>query len=128
MTDEERPGPPCYCGRCGCIETFLPGRQAPWADSRLNLLACVNRVIFRGADAVLITKADLLPFIDDFSPESAAEAVRALANTAPITLLSAKSGEGLEAWLDWLRDKLDKRAPADPPQTQHHHHHHHSHG
>ena len=25
MTDKERPGPPCYCGRHGCIETFLSG-------------------------------------------------------------------------------------------------------
>ena len=24
-TDEERPGPPCYCGRRGCIESFLSG-------------------------------------------------------------------------------------------------------
>lgn len=24
--DDERPGPPCYCGRRGCIETFLSGR------------------------------------------------------------------------------------------------------
>lgn len=24
-TDDERPGPPCYCGRQGCIETFLSG-------------------------------------------------------------------------------------------------------
>ena len=23
--DDERPGPPCYCGRWGCIETFLSG-------------------------------------------------------------------------------------------------------
>ena len=23
--DGERPGPACYCGRCGCIETFLSG-------------------------------------------------------------------------------------------------------
>lgn len=23
--DEERPGPPCYCGKHGCIETFLSG-------------------------------------------------------------------------------------------------------
>ncbi len=29
-TDDERPGPACYCGRHGCIETFLsgPGLQA----------------------------------------------------------------------------------------------------
>jgi fructokinase len=25
MTDAERPGPACYCGRRGCIETFLSG-------------------------------------------------------------------------------------------------------
>ena len=24
-TDDERPGPPCYCGRDGCIETFVSG-------------------------------------------------------------------------------------------------------
>jgi fructokinase len=24
-TDSERPGPPCYCGRMGCIETWLSG-------------------------------------------------------------------------------------------------------
>jgi fructokinase len=24
-TDDERPGPACYCGRAGCIETFLSG-------------------------------------------------------------------------------------------------------
>ena len=23
--DAESPGPPCYCGRCGCIETFVSG-------------------------------------------------------------------------------------------------------
>jgi fructokinase len=23
--DDERPGPPCYCGKSGCIETFLAG-------------------------------------------------------------------------------------------------------
>ena len=25
MTDDERPGPDCYCGKSGCIETFLNG-------------------------------------------------------------------------------------------------------
>ena len=33
MQDDERPGPSCYCGRTGCIETFLsgPGLSATYA-------------------------------------------------------------------------------------------------
>ena len=33
MQDDERPGPLCYCGRIGCIETFLsgPGLSATYA-------------------------------------------------------------------------------------------------
>ena len=33
MQDDERPGPSCYCGRNGCIETFLsgPGLSATYA-------------------------------------------------------------------------------------------------
>lgn len=40
-----------YCF-VGCIETFIPGRMGPWADSRFNLLYCVNLVIFRGIDSL----------------------------------------------------------------------------
>jgi fructokinase len=45
-TDDERPGPPCYCGRCGCIETFLsgPGLQSDYertAGARLPAPAIV---------------------------------------------------------------------------------------
>lgn len=34
MTGEEHPGPPCYCGRRGCIEAFVsgPGMQADHAS------------------------------------------------------------------------------------------------
>ncbi|HXT29388.1 MAG TPA: ROK family protein [Vicinamibacterales bacterium] len=36
--ESEWPGPPCYCGRQGCIETFLSGRgmQAAYGDSSLT--------------------------------------------------------------------------------------------
>jgi fructokinase len=41
-TDEERPGPACYCGRSGCIETFLsgPGLQQDATRSGAALLSC----------------------------------------------------------------------------------------
>jgi fructokinase len=40
--DDERPGPACYCGRAGCIETFLsgPGMQQDQARSNATLLSC----------------------------------------------------------------------------------------
>jgi fructokinase len=34
MTDAERPGPGCYCGRAGCIETFLCGPALSAEDGR----------------------------------------------------------------------------------------------
>jgi hydrogenase nickel incorporation protein HypB len=64
-------------------------------------------VIFRTTDHVLITKSDLLAVLDDFSPAKAEEAVRQLAVKAPVTLLSAKSGEGLASWLSWLHEQVE---------------------
>lgn len=32
--NDERPGPPCYCGRAGCIETFLSGPGLARDDGR----------------------------------------------------------------------------------------------
>jgi hydrogenase nickel incorporation protein HypB len=63
-------------------------------------------VMFRAADAVLITKTDLLPFLDDFDPARSERHVRNLASPAPVMHLSARRGPGMEAWLDWLRQQL----------------------
>ncbi|MDR3440690.1 hydrogenase nickel incorporation protein HypB [Telmatospirillum sp.] len=60
-------------------------------------------VIFRQASRVLITKADLLPYLGDFDPARAAAAVHRLAADMPIDVLSAKSGAGMDGWLGWLR-------------------------
>jgi hydrogenase nickel incorporation protein HypB len=67
-------------------------------------------VIFRAADQVLITKADLLPFLDDFKPAQAETAIRNLAVSAPVTTLSARSKAGLETWLHWLEHQLAEQA------------------
>jgi hydrogenase nickel incorporation protein HypB len=63
-------------------------------------------VMFRGADAMLITKTDLLAVLDDFDPAKAERHLRELANPAPVIRLSARKGEGMAAWLAWLRDQL----------------------
>jgi len=69
-------------------------------------------VMFRTADMVMLSKADLLPVLDDFSPERAENYLRKLASSAPLIHTSAKSGEGMEDWLDWLRKLVaDSRHP-----------------
>lgn len=59
-------------------------------------------VMFRAADLVLVTKSDLLPVLGDFDPAVAERYVRQLANAAPVLELSARSGDGMVRWLDWL--------------------------
>ncbi len=65
-------------------------------------------VMFRGAELVVISKADLLGVLDDFDPAYATDCVRQLANEAPVIEVSAKTGDGMSAWLDWVRDELRK--------------------
>ncbi|MGB5200701.1 MAG: hydrogenase nickel incorporation protein HypB, partial [Sedimenticolaceae bacterium] len=59
-------------------------------------------VMFRAADLMLISKSDLLGVLDDFVPEKAERHLRELASAAPVLTLSARSGDGMQGWLDWL--------------------------
>jgi hydrogenase nickel incorporation protein HypB len=92
-------------------------------------------VMFRTADMVMLSKADLLPILDDFSPERAETCLRKLASKAPLIRTSAKSGDGMENWLNWLRELVTatrltvQQNPAAHMHTHHHHeHHNHEHG
>lgn len=40
-----------YCF-VGCIEIYIPGKSAPWSDSRFNLLRCVNLALRDGWDDI----------------------------------------------------------------------------
>lgn len=60
-------------------------------------------VMFRAADLMLLTKSDLIEVLGDFDPEQAKRSLRELANPAPAFCLSSRDGEGLNEWLDWLR-------------------------
>jgi len=63
-------------------------------------------VMFRAADIVVITKADLLQVLDDFDPEYATSCLRQLASQAPVLEISARSGAGVVEWTDWIRNEL----------------------
>ena len=84
-------------------------------------------VMFRTADMVMLSKADLLPVLDDFNPQRAEEYLRNLASSAPMIPTSAKSGDGIKDWLQWLREAVDqnlKAVQSAPPVQAHHHHDH----
>ena len=59
-------------------------------------------VIFRSADLVLLTKCDLLPVLDDFSPEKAEQNLRNLASTVPFYAVTVKTASALDKWLGWI--------------------------
>jgi hydrogenase nickel incorporation protein HypB len=60
-------------------------------------------VMFRAADLMLLSKTDLLPYLDEFSPERAERSLRQLACRAPALRVSAKNGGGMADWLAWLQ-------------------------
>jgi hydrogenase nickel incorporation protein HypB len=59
-------------------------------------------VMFRAADLVLITKSDLLEVLGDFDPAKAESYLRQIANAAPLYTISARKGDGMQSWLNWL--------------------------
>ena len=87
-------------------------------------------VMFRSADLVLISKSDLLPVLDDFKPENAKQYLHDIASDAPVFELSSKDHSGMQQWLDWLFEQIEKQkahVAAHPVAEGHHHHHHHEH-
>ncbi|HTS98861.1 MAG TPA: hydrogenase nickel incorporation protein HypB [Streptosporangiaceae bacterium] len=65
--------------------------------------------MFRRADLVVVSKTDLLPYVDFDSKRHAAD-VRRTSPDALMLQLSAATGAGMQEWYDWLR----RRTP--PPQ------------
>ena len=60
--------------------------------------------MFTVVDALVLNKIDLLPYID-FDLDAFRTAFRALNATAPLFEVSCKTGEGIEAWVEWLRTR-----------------------
>jgi len=63
-------------------------------------------VIFRGADLVVLSKIDLLPMLPDVSVAAVAAALETVMPDAKLLPLSATTGEGMEAWIEWLEAHL----------------------
>jgi hydrogenase nickel incorporation protein HypB len=64
--------------------------------------------MYRGVDALIINKVDLIPYID-FKMDYFRRGVEAL-NPGLVTFpLSCRTGEGIENWLGWVKDTFEKK-------------------
>ena len=70
-------------------------------------------VLFRKADLVLITKTDLADAVGADMP-ALRENIRRIAPTAVILELSARSGNGLDAWYNFLLKAISYQRLARP--------------
>ena len=57
--------------------------------------------MFQSSNLCILNKKDLLPYVD-FNVETAVESARRLNPELEFILLSAKTGEGMQEWYDWL--------------------------
>ena len=62
-------------------------------------------LMFQVSDLLMVSKIDTLP-VFDFSKEALEEGVRKQNPDMPVLYISAKTGEGLDAWYDWLREEV----------------------
>ena len=63
--------------------------------------------IYRGLEVLIINKTDLLPYID-FDMDYFRQGVEMLNPGLTTFAVSCKTGEGIDAWLDWLKGKINK--------------------
>ena len=77
-------------------------------------------VMFNKADLVLITKTDLLPYLPDVSLERIRESLGCVMPIPRIIELSARTGDGLNVWIDWLLHEERQIAPAQIHEEHHH--------
>jgi hydrogenase nickel incorporation protein HypB len=61
--------------------------------------------MFRGADVLLLNKIDYLA-VEEFDVEYFRRGVEALNEGVAFFPISCRTGEGLEAWFDWLRKQV----------------------
>lgn len=65
-------------------------------------------LMFRVCDAALLNKIDLLPHLD-YNKKEAVKNIHQVNPSMPVFELSAKTEEGLEAWCDWLKQKVKEK-------------------
>ncbi|MBU1699857.1 MAG: hydrogenase nickel incorporation protein HypB [Candidatus Eisenbacteria bacterium] len=71
--------------------------------------------MFAVSSLCLINKIDLLPYVN-FNVQACKEAALKVNPSLEFIEISATQGDGIQAWLKWLRNYKESH-PADPPQS-----------
>ncbi len=64
--------------------------------------------MFHKADAVLINKIDLLPYLK-FNTDAFSQAIRGINERVEIFQISCATGQGIEKWVSWLLTQMSRR-------------------
>ncbi len=100
-------------GNLVCPAEFSVGE-----DHKVTILSVVEGddkpekypLIFAESKVMLLNKTDLLPYVD-FSLERASNFARSLNSGIEIFPISAKTGEGMDSWYQWLRKEVKNKKP-----------------
>lgn len=71
--------------------------------------------MFAASDLMILNKCDLLPYLD-FDVARCLDYARRINPKIQVIQLSARSGEGMQPWLDWVRQGQQAMARADKGQ------------
>lgn len=63
--------------------------------------------MFMAADVIVLNKKDLMPYID-FDKDSFYEGVRAVNQKTPVFEISCRTGEGVQTFISWLRERVQE--------------------
>jgi hydrogenase nickel incorporation protein HypB len=73
--------------------------------------------LFRGSHLVVLNKVDLLPYVD-FDLDRCERGIRRVNPDARSIVVSAKTGEGLSAFYDWLERRREEVSLEPSPETR----------
>ena len=65
-------------------------------------------LMFRVCDAVLLNKIDLLPHLD-YDRKETVKNILHINPAIPVFEISAKTEEGFDFWIDWLKQKVNQK-------------------
>jgi len=65
-------------------------------------------LMFRVCDSAILNKTDLLPYLD-YEKDLAVESIQKIHPNMPVFEMSAKTGDGFDVWIDWLKQQVSEK-------------------